>query len=231
MTTSSDWAVRLLDDPTPPGGSALASRLWRTAVLPDGGRSAVLGPLGDSPLEAPRHERLVSLPGTGAFDLVICASALATLGQSALPQLAQRLAPGGSLVLAELVAEAPLPPAVAALLGRFVPYSGTVEALQHDLLDAGLRVHRYADEGEALEDWLLRIKRRLLIARLGGQVDVGQLPTDLREARRALTATQRLASTGRLQWVRLAASRGVPHPPDPSFTGLVGGCDPLTGCC
>ncbi|MFT4621889.1 MAG: hypothetical protein ACI8PZ_000541 [Myxococcota bacterium] len=238
MTTSSEpaepWAVHLLGGRVVPGGTALWQRAWRTASLQPGARTLQVGGASLSAgSHAPERIRLGAPLPNGPFRTVVTACAAGAYGRTALVQLGERVGPGGSLVLVELVASEAIPPPVHTLIAPWHPLSGPVEEVQRRLLDAGLRVSRCSDEGGALDDWLARLQRRVLIARLGGGIP--GVPTadrvPLAEVKEALGLARAAVDAGQLQLVRLAASRGTPVPAQPTLDPSVLGCDPLTGCC
>jgi SAM-dependent methyltransferase len=192
----------------------------------------------------------ISLPlADDALDGLICECAVSTFADKAavITEFARVVRPGGVVVISDMVVNAPLPSDLAGLLAPWTCVGDAlpVEGYQRLFIDAGLRAICSADETPALQDLLLDLKRKLVLAAVGaasvqarnrllrdpvGGMTAGLAELDLsvERARELLAESKAVVDDGTVQYARMCFSKGVPTLTAPKETSR---CNPSSGCC
>jgi ubiquinone/menaquinone biosynthesis C-methylase UbiE len=151
----------------------------------------------------------------GSFDVVLCECVLSTFTDkpAAVAELRRVLRGGGRLAISDVTLETEaLPPELSTLLARVACLADapSLDALRELLSRAGLATIVVRDAGWALTEMARRVRRRLIAARVAGQI--GALDTssfDLDEGKRLADRAVELIEAGDVGYVTLVATPEV----------------------
>lgn len=128
-------------------------------------------------------------------------------------EIARVLTPGGVVGITDMVLNAPLPSALAEVIGPWACLQDamTVPGYQRLFLDAGLRATVYVDESEGLYTMARELKRKLVVVGLGKMAGaLGEMNLDIAQARALIEQSTALVDSGVVEYARITFALGIP---------------------
>lgn len=177
-----------------------------------------------------------SLPlGDASATVVLAECALSTFPDKpkSVAEIARVLEPGGLVGITDMVLNAPLPAALADVIGPWACLQDamTVPGYQRLFLDAGLRATAYIDESEGLHMMARELKRKLVVVGLGKMAGaLGEMNLDIASARALIEQSTSLVDSGVIEYARMTFALGVPKRTD-AKAAAEPCCEQPSSCC
>lgn len=148
-------------------------------------------------------------------------------------EVARVLTPGGLVGITDMVLNAPLPAALAEVIGPWACLQDamTVPGYQRLFLDAGLRATVYVDESEGLYTMARELKRKLVVVGLGKMAGaLGEMNLDIASTRALIEQSTALVDSGVVEYARMTFALGIPKRGDAKVAADPC-CEQPSSCC
>ncbi len=149
-----------------------------------------------------------------SFDAIICECAVSTFANKAqvAAEFSRILRPGGRLGISDMAVYGALPDQLSTLIGPWacVQDALTIDGYKDLFQAAGFVDSEHTDESKALNDLLLALKRKLLLAGLGQLAGVLKgLNLNVAELRSLIAQAKSMINSGRVQYGRMVFTKPV----------------------
>lgn len=193
--------------------------------------------------EAGLHERIQTFQADAAALPLEDNSATAVIAECALSTFVDKpksvaeikrvVEPGGVVGVTDMVLNAPLPAALADVIGPWACLQDamTVPGYQRLFLDAGLRATTYVDESDGLYTMARELKRKLVVVGLGKMAGaLGEMNLDVAQARALIEQSTALVDAGVVEYARMTFALGIPRRAD-ATRAAEPCCEKPSSCC
>lgn len=172
----------------------------------------------------------------GVVDGVVCECAVSTFQdkRAVIAEFDRVVRQGGVVVISDMVVTGELPQDLAGVLAPWTCVGDALDVIgyQRLFLDQGLRAICSADETYALSELLLDLKRKLVVAAMGGvTVGLKDMGLSVADARDLLARSREVVDAGTVQYARMCFSKGVPTVAAAPEVESGSCCSPSSGCC